>query len=276
MARKTGERLSGPSRKAYKGSWPRFAATVDENGVPNVVPLLSAVAADEETIIFSKLMVWKTARNYEANRRITINSLGYGFKSWTVKGEFIEYQTKGEYVDFFQGQPYNRYNAYMGVNKVGVIKIREVYEPWPLSLVTSLWKYANLKGMSSNSGPAGEQIIPDQVTDKFNRALALKYMAYIEDDGYPFLAPDFTIRLSKNGKLVFAPFPPGHPLGAMKEGMKAAAVVLAGGPVAYQVKGTYKGIQKEGESGAGVVAVEQVFTASPPVPGKRVVPREET
>ena len=86
---------------------------------------------------------------------------------------------------------------------------------------------------------------------------------------------DITIRLSGDGRQLFAPVPPGHPLGELKEGMKTAAVVMAGGPVAYQVKGVYQGQKKQGYSMAALVSVDEVYTASPPVPGKRVVPPEK-
>jgi hypothetical protein len=230
MPKVVGDKLNGSVRKAFKGQWPRFAATVDDNGTPNVVPLLSAVAADEDT-------------------------------------------------DFFQDQPYNRYNAYMGVTKVGVIKVKAVYEPWPLSFVSSLFKFAGLKGMASNSNDSGSLIegkykIPPEVIDKFNRALALKYISYIDDEGHPFCMPDFTMRLAEDARLLLAPFPNGHPLREMKQGMKTAAVVMTGGPVAYQVKGTYEGEKIQGNKPAVLVAVDRVYTASPPVPGKRVVPPE--
>jgi hypothetical protein len=279
MAEIVAERLSGASKRAFKGQYPRFAATVDDKGNPNVVPLLSVVAADEDTLIFSRLMVWKTARNLEANRIITINSLGYKFNSWTVRGEFMEYQTQGEYIEFFATQPINRYNAYMGVTKVGVIRVKEVYEPTPISFVSALWRFGRLKGLAENSSAqenheTGGMKMPSEVLDKFNRSLALKYISIVTEQGYPLLAPDFTIRLSENGKLIFSPFQKDHPLYPINQGMKVAATALTAGPVAYQVKGVYKGEITLGGTSAGVVDVQEVYTASPPVPGKRVIPPE--
>jgi hypothetical protein len=274
------ERLGGPALKAFKGSYPRFAATVDDKGVPNVVPLLSAVAADEETLIFARFMIWKTAKNIEKNRRITINSIGPGFKSWTLEGEFIEYQTRGQYIEFFNNQALYRYNAYMGINQVGVIRVRGVYEPWPISFVPSLWKFSRLRNPATDlasaqgqkaSQQASSLMLPGQVLDKFNRRLALKYISFVNQDGHPFLLPDFTLRLSQEGLLLFAPYPHGHPLSQLNEGMKIASSVLTLGPVAYQVKGVYKGRQETGNASASVVNVEEVYTASPPVPGKLVM-----
>ena len=287
------DRLTGPARRAFRGSYPRFAATVDDNGTPNVVPLLSAVAADENTLIFARFMIWKTAKNIEKNRRITINSIGPGLKSWTLKGEFIEYQTKGQYIEFFNNQALYRYNAYMGINQVGVIRVKAVYEPWPLSLVSSLWKFSRMKSLELKilelksldrnlasvqgqkaSQQASSLAPPGQVLDKFNRRLALKCISFVNQDGYPFLLPDFTMRLSDKAHLLFAPAPHGHPLSLLTEGMKIAASVLTLGPVAYQVKGVYKGRKEAGSASVSVVNIEEIYTASPPVPGKRVMPPE--
>jgi hypothetical protein len=49
-----------------------------------------------------------------------------------------------------------------------------------------------------------------------------------------------------------------------------AASVLTFEPLAYQIKGEFLGLERSLGRLAGVVAVQEVYSASPPLPGKRI------
>ena len=69
----TGNGLDAAAIRAFSGPRvPKFLATRDAEGVPNVVPVLSLEAVDERTIIFGEMMIWKTRRNLEADARLSI------------------------------------------------------------------------------------------------------------------------------------------------------------------------------------------------------------
>ncbi|MGA3290882.1 MAG: pyridoxamine 5'-phosphate oxidase family protein [Candidatus Bathyarchaeia archaeon] len=50
----------------------KMLATVDAEGVPNVVPVWSIVAVDSETIAFAELFIKKTKENLEKNKKVAI------------------------------------------------------------------------------------------------------------------------------------------------------------------------------------------------------------
>src|SRR3989337_164128 len=108
-----GGKLTEAAMTALAGARPpKFLATRDADGVPNVVPVLSLEAADEGTIIFGELMIWKTRRNLEADPRIAIMVLTPGLRAWTIRGEFVEFQRSGPHFDHIMASENVRYNAY--------------------------------------------------------------------------------------------------------------------------------------------------------------------
>ncbi len=269
--------LPKPALKALANdAFPKFAATVSNEGVPNVVPLLTTNPADAATLIFARFMIWKTARNLEANGRITINVLGPGLHSWIIRGQFQEFVRQGPYLDHYNHKALFRYNAYAGAGEVGVIKVREVRGPLPLLLFRSLF-YSLLRqpGRNGHPDPNSPAVMPPTVREKFDARLAFKYLGFAEDDGFPIAIPCFDLHAENPNALAFKmPRAHGHPLGQLRPGLKVAAAVLTLKPVAYQVKGVFAGEEKVAGLRQGLIQLQESYSAAPPVPGKRIYPPE--
>ena len=269
--------LPKPALKALTNdAFPKFAATVSSEGVPNVVPLLTTNAADETTLIFARFMIWKTARNLEANGKITVNVIGPGLCSWIIRGAFQEFVRQGPYLDHYNRKALFRYNAYAGAGEVGVIKVREARGPLPLGLLRSLF-YSLLREPSRNGHLCSHDqvVMPLPVQEKFEARLALKYLGFVEDDGFPIAVPCFDLHAPTTNTLALTmPRSNDHPLSQLRPGMKVAASVLTLTPVAYQVKGVFAGEENAAGSRQGLIQLQECYTAAPPVPGRRIFPPE--
>lgn len=250
---------------------PKFLATASADGVPNIVPVISIEAWDETTLIFGELMILKTKSNLEANEKVGVSVLTKDMNCWTVRGRFEGFERAGERYDRISMRDMFRYNAYTGVRNVGVIRVESVkrvrgmFAPARLAEL-GMGALAARSIKFSHDGP-----MPPQVTDKFGRLKAAKYISYVDADGYPLALPALTMFSASHGALElgaaalrgFDGAEPAVPL-------RAAASVITFDPVAYQVKGTIN--QYIGKLGARMarLEVEEVYTASPPIPGKRI------
>ena len=253
---------------------PKFLATRDADGVPNVVPVLSLEAADDQTVIFAEMMIWKTRRNLEADARLAIMVLTADLRWWTVRGRFEEFQTSGPYYDQVSEGENFRYNAYGGIRSAGVIRIEEVTRTSKLSRVGLLLDGARSRWLArrlAGDVPAGEAM-PVQVRDKFGRWQAAKALAVLDVDGRPDCLPALSLAPAGPTRLVFG----GDALGdvvSMAPGSPVAAAVLSMEPVAYQVKGELAVARSSLGRSMGVMNVREVYSASPPLPGVRLRPR---
>lgn len=109
----------------------KFMATVDEDGTPNVVPILSIMPFGEETLMFVDMMMNKTRKNLLANGKVAVSVLTKDGISYQVKGTFQEFQTSGPLFDMFASHPLLRYNAYSGPRAVGLIHVDSLYTACP-------------------------------------------------------------------------------------------------------------------------------------------------
>lgn len=109
----------------------KFMATVDEEGTPNVVPMLSIMPLGEETLVFADLMMNKTKTNLLATGKVAVAVMNNQQIAYQVKGTFQGFQTSGPLCDAYASNPAMRYNAYSGPRGVGVISVDEVYTACP-------------------------------------------------------------------------------------------------------------------------------------------------
>lgn len=248
---------------------PKFLSTRSQEGIPNVVPCVSLTAADDQpdTLFFGNFLLRKSITNLEADRRVGVLVITEALEGWILKGDFIEFQRTGPYVDHQMNSSLLRYNAYTGVRNAGVIHVNSIEGHFLIPRVQVALDYlrARLRAFRDVSNPETYQLveIPLPVQREFNRMVAVKVLAWIDKDGVPIVRPALSLQPTGaytmtawlgNGEL---PHPP--------SGVQVASNILTFEAISYQAKGRW---QLEGK--AGCLQVQQVYAGGPPYPGGRV------
>lgn len=266
--------LTGPIVKTLAATAaPKFLATVSADGAPNIVPVLSLEAAGEETIIFAELMIWKTRRNLEANPQVCVAVMSPSLQGWVIRGDFVEFQRSGPHFDHLVGLDAFRYNAYAGIRSAGVIRVREVVRAFELSQRGVLLGIVRSRWLARRLGKTGRSkgAVPPQVREKFTRLRAAKFLAYVDAGGYPDVVVVPSLIPAGEQKFVFVDGAAEPALSVLQPGARVAASVLTFEPLAYQVKGEFQGVEHSLGRRAGVLEIDEVYSACPPLPGKRIV-----
>jgi hypothetical protein len=272
------DKLSPAAMRALAGArTPKFLATRSADGIPNLVPVLSLESADEQTIIFGEMMIWKTRRNLEEDPRVAIMVLAPDLRGWSIRGQFVEFQRSGPHFDHVMASENVRYNAYGGIRSAGVIRVLAVTRAFKLSHGGLLLDTARSRWLArrlSRDGPAegaclpDRQVMPAQVVEKFSRLRAAKALAFLDSSGHPDCLPALPLVPAGPARLVFGGV--AQDLDGLAPGSPIAAAVLAMEPVAYQVKGEFAGLRTSLGRRLGVIDVREAYSASPPLPGQRL------
>lgn len=248
---------------------PKFLATRNEEGVPNVVPVLSLEAFDEKTIVFGEMMIWKTRQNLEIDPRVSVLVLSPDLRSWSIRGRFLEFQRSGIHFDRVSSRENARYNPYGSYRSAGVIEVLAVVsrpKPSQLGLLQEAVR-CRLLARSLSHDASILPVMPLQVSEKFGRLKAAKALAVLDASGHPDSIPALSLVPAGRGRLVFT----GPALGdAVVCGSEVAAAVLSMEPVAYQVKGVLAEPRRSLGRTFGVIDLREAFSASPPLPGERL------
>jgi hypothetical protein len=248
---------------------PKFLATRDADGVPNVVPVLSLEAFDAWTIVFGEMMIWKTRRNLEADPRLSIMVVSPDLRAWTVRGRFVEFRRSGPHFDRVASNEGARYNPYGSYRSAGVIEVAEGARTWRFSRIGLLLGAVRLRLLArglSRDAPM-PLAMPLQVQGKFARLRAAKSLAVIDAAGHPDCLPALPLATAGRGRLACGGAAARY-LAGLAPGTNVAAAVLTQEPVAYQVKGTLAGVRRSLGQALGVIDVREAYSACPPLPGQ--------
>ena len=256
---------------ALKGAMtPKFLATRSSDGIPNVVPCVSILPADDQpdTLFFGNFLLRKSIRNLQADGRVGILVITPELQGWILKGDFLEFQRTGPYVDQQMNSRLLRYNAYTGIRNAGVIRVRSFEAGFRISKLQVLLDFLRARMLTRKGASEGVSEdkpieVPLPVRREFARMAAVKVLAWIGEDGYPVLVPALSLQPGGNNALVS--WMGGDELPAPPSGARAASNILTFEAVSYQAKGLWN---KSGN--AGRLMVQEVYAGGPPYPGGRV------
>ena len=249
---------------------PKFLATRSAGGLPNVVPLISLRPAEdqEDTLFFGNFLLRKSIRNLQEDQRVGILVVTPELKGWVLKGDFMEFQRSGPYVDLQKSSPLLRYNAYTGVRNAGLVRVRTMESTFSLSKLQVMKDYllARLAGFSQGDGKGSLSgsgvVIPLAVQREFARMAAIKCLSWMGADGYPKVIPALSLQPVGKAKLVCRKRT-GHP--SPPAGALVAANILTFEAISYQAKGYWSQSDR-----SGVLRVEEIYAGGPPYPGGRI------
>jgi len=260
--------LTGELAKALHGDMvPKFLATLDETGKPNLVPVTSLDAGDSATLFFGQFLLWKTRRNLLSNPRVAVMVMTEDLSVWLLRGKFREFVTGGELVERMNEKPLFRYNAYLRISQVGLIDVEELVAAFRISTVDVMMTLAPAWAISQIIGVLDQRKLSPRIRDKFARTKALKALAVKDQSGYPAIFPALSLWPTDGDLMTFCRSP-GSYCPKLEKTAQIAGVVLTAEPIAYQIKGTYEGGDPLGL--VGVIRVRESYSASPPLPGAAI------
>lgn len=254
--------------KALSGDYtPKFLATLDGDGRPNCVPVITITPYIDGTLIFGEFLMQKSRKNLLVNPRVAVAVINDAFEAWSIEGEFLGFETEGEGVDFVNRLPLLRYNAYTGVRSVGRIRVDHAGPKHRLGKAALLAAYLRASATARLlPGPNVRPVMPPPVRQKFNRMGAVRAVAFRGADGAPRASAAMACVAAGPSRLVLGDSLAEPLLGQASAGAAMAVAVITPEPVAYQVKGDYAGRR----AGLHLVELTECYSASPPLLGERL------
>jgi hypothetical protein len=256
---------------ALKGEMtPKFLATRDPDGNPNIVPVISLTPAVDQpdVIYFGNFLLRKSIANLQRDQRVGVLVVTPELRGWVLKGDLLEFQRTGPLVDQQMSSSLLRYNAYTGIRDAGLIRITSVTASFAISKlrvpVEYLW--ARLAALTASRSTPGGVALPLPVRREFARMAAVKVLAWVGPDGYPTVAPILSLQPAGDSALIGRLGVGGA--GRPPSGALVAANILTFAAVSYQVKGHWDA--GPGSGSMGTIRVTEAYAGGPPIPGGRV------
>jgi hypothetical protein len=216
-------------------------------------------------LFFGNFLLRKSIKNLEADLRVGILVITTELNGWILKGDFLEFQSTGPYYDRQMNSKLLRYNAYTGIRNAGLVRVTSVERKFSISRLQVALEYMRAKMSASRTASMdnGGVQIPLPVRKEFARMIAVKVLAWIDEDEIPMIVP--ALSLQPAGEKCMVAWLGDDDLPNPPIGSQVATNILTFEAISYQAKGRWR---KEGK--AGVMKVEEVYAGGPPYPGGRV------
>lgn len=245
-----------------------LVATINPGGLPHITLITSLQALTPDTMILGEFSRGLSKDYMQKNNRIGFlmmtldRRMCRGTARWTrLKKEGPEYELMNE-------KPMFRYNTYFGVNTVHYFDLvsTTAREGLPMgSILISALKTALARGAVRRR--IGEVLKPFALSI-IDRADTLKFISYVNPEGYPVIIPLIQCRAADSGRLAFSPSPYKDELAAIPKGATVAVFALTMKMEDLLVRGIYNGIKRRRGISLGTVDIEWAYNSMTPAHGQ--------
>ena len=244
-------------------------ATVNTEGKPHITLITSMQPVSEKGLAFGEFSRGVSKHHVRVNPGCAFlmmtpdRALYRGTALWTgARDEGPEYV-------MFNEKPMFRYNSYFGINRVHYLDSVKNSGKEKLPLLKIIQAVV-LTGLSKKSRKKGSEPLPLNrlALSFFNRASSLKFISYINSEGFPVIIPLFQCRAVAPDRLIFSPAAYKDELKLIPEGSECAVFVMTLNMESLLTRGVFDGFRRSGAVKTGSITIDWVYNSMPPVHGQ--------
>ncbi|MDD5447558.1 MAG: hypothetical protein PHO53_00080 [Actinomycetota bacterium] len=252
----------------------KFLATVSAEGEPNIALIISQMPIDNGKVAFGDFMMVKTKENLLNDKHLASVAVSEKLEFAGFEGEVEEWVDSGPVIDEINSIEFFRYNAYMGIHNVGIIRLTEKTNlPAGASYLGYLSDFlaTHLFGSLIRERNKSYLSVPSAVRKRFNSLLGVKAIAFVGDDGVPRAFPSLAVHLKRGGTLVLRIKKHNSEVARLEEGKRIALGIVTQDAVSYQIKGDFREARSFAGAKYGVILIDEIYSSSPPLCGERLL-----
>jgi len=250
-------------------------ATVNEAGLPHITLITTLQANSPKEVIWGQFTEGKSKENVLLNPKTGFLIMTLDKNLWRGKALWRESKKEGPEYIYFNKLPMWRYNSYFGLHTIHYMDLVETTEKAVLPvagivLSALLTKFAK-SGAKSNDN---KEVMNPWTVNLLNKLDALKFLAYVAEDGFPVIIPLLQCQAADSKQIVFHPGAYAEELLAIEEGTEVAVIGLTLQMQDVLVRGKFTGYKRQQAVKLGIVEIDWVYNSMPPLAGQIYPPTE--
>ena len=244
-------------------------ATISPEGLPHVSLITTLQAKTPTQVVWGQFTEGLSKEYVKANRKTAFLIMTLDRKLWRGKALYTHSVKEGPDYEMFNDKPMFRYNSYFGINTVHYMDLVETNgrEGLPLAAIVP----AALLTMIAKSGAASgkaDPILTPWGLHLFNRIDSLKFISFVDEDGFPAIIPLLQCKAADSRRLVFSTLAYPEELAAIRPGARVAVFGMSLQMEDVLVRGYYDGIDRVRGIRLGLIDIEWVYNSMPPKHGQ--------
>jgi hypothetical protein len=246
-----------------------LVATVNPQGLPHVTLISTLRGYAPDKMVWGQFSEGMSKQNILQNPKAGWLILTLDKNIWRGKATFTHTATSGPEYEFFNNTPLFRYNAYFGIHRVYYMDLVEQSgkQALPMNNVV-LAEIKSIVAKTVSPARGGAEIINPWTRKLVDKLDNLKFVAYVDGDGFPVIVPAIQTQTDGKSRLIFSfgafgadlrRIPTGSPLAFFGMSMRMEDVLI---------RGKYLGARRRGGLLCGALQADWVYSPMPPVAGQ--------
>lgn len=241
--------------------------TVTPQGLPHLTLITTLMASSAQQVVWGQFMEGASKQHVLQNQKTGFLVMGLDKNFWRGFAEYRHSANAGKDYDFYNNTPLFRYNSYFGVHKVHYMDLiaHSGKHPLPMNQVI----VAAVKTMAAKTFSAKKEKAPvlnPWTRGFFDKIDNLKFLSYVNKEGYPVIIPLIQAQTLDREHLVFSFGAFGDELEEIPVSTPLAVFGMALSMEDVLVRGTYLGTKRALGMKCGVLQVDWVYNSMPPKP----------
>jgi len=250
-------------------------ASINPRGEPHITLISSIRAKTARQLMWGQFMEGMSKTNIKTNPNTGFLILTMDRQLWRGKARWTKEEKQGEDYEFYNNTPMFRYNAYFRINTIHYMDLAETYgrENLPMkniivsSILTKIAKGSSKTGQKS-------RILKPWAQGLLNRFSTLKFLSYIDRDGFPRIIPLLQCQAADSRRICFSPLAYRKELDALRNETRVAVFVQTMDMENILLRGSFKGFSRFRSIQLGIIDLEWVYNSMPPKQGQIYPPEE--
>jgi hypothetical protein len=241
--------------------------TVTPEGLPHLTLITTLMGSTPERMVWGQFMEGSSKKHVLQNPKTGWLVMGL---DKTFRRGFANYdhaETAGKDYEFYNNLPLFRYNAYFGVHTVHYMDLVAHTGKFPLPMnriIPAAIGTMLAKTLSPKPGKTG--VMNGWTQAFFDKIDNLKFLGYVNADGYPVLIPCIQAQSLDREHILFSFGAFGDELEEIPAFTPLAVFGMALTMEDVLVRGTYQGAKRIAGIKCGVVQLDWAYNPMPPVP----------
>lgn len=242
-------------------------ATVDPEGRPHISLITSIQPVSEDKLAFGEFSRGISKYHIRKNPKCAFLMMTLDKCLWRGTALWTGFREEGPEYEMFNEKPMFRYNSYFGINKVHYLDLvfTAGREKLPMSDIVKSVLLTLLSGKEKSSD---EQPLNRLGLSFFNKVSSLKFLSYVNNNGFPEIIPVIQCRAASPATLRFSPAAYRNDLMRIPEGQECAVFAMTLDMESIMTRGRFNGIKRSGPVKAGEIKIDYVYNSMPPVHGQ--------
>ena len=242
-----------------------LVATIDEQGSPHITFLSSIQPLGDNQMTVGQFCDGLSKKFFKERKKVGFLILSADIEIWSGRGEYRETRNTGPEFDVYNNKPLFRYNTYFGFGCVHYFDIISMSEKSVLKMSQVITGALKTRILSPFKSVTKNNILNHEGKRLFSQIDGLKFISYIDEQGYPVIVPIIQACNAGTDRIIFSSSPFKEDVKKIPNNTHVAVLFVNLKMQSLLVKGQFKWTRDFIKNGQ--VDIERVYNSMPPFTG---------